>query len=203
MNNKYKESVTGLVLAGGRARRMGGIDKGFVDLAGRPLIEWILNALSPQTHSLLINANRSQDEYARYGYTVITDELGGYCGPLAGMAAGLRSCKTAYLVTCPCDSPLLPVDLVSRLYRQLQQEHAELAVAHNGERLQPVFALLSCSLLTSLNEYLHNDGRKIDRWYDQHVMTVVDFSDRPEAFLNINTPEDVTDLAARLESGPG
>lgn len=198
MNNEYKESITGLVLAGGRARRMGGIDKGFVDLAGRPLIEWILNALSPQTGAILINANRSQDDYRRYGHTVIADEIDGYCGPLAGMAAGLRVCKTDYLVTCPCDSPLLPADLVSRLHRQLQQQQAELAVAHNGERLQPVFALLSRSLLASLNEYLHNDGRKIDRWYDQHAMTVVDFSDRPEAFLNINTPGDVAELATRL-----
>lgn len=203
MNNKPNSIITGMVLAGGQARRMGGIDKGLVELAGRPLIEWVLDVLQPQTDTVLINANRSHDAYRRYGYPVITDKLGGYCGPLAGMAAGLDACETDYLVTCPCDSPLLPADLVDRLYQQLQKQKTELAVAHNGERLQPVFALLSRSLLPSLNAFLSNDGRKIDNWYAQNAMTAVDFSDRPEAFLNINTPEDVTELESRLTTRVG
>lgn len=191
-------NITALVLAGGQARRMGGVDKGLVDLAGRPLIEWVIDGLLPQTQQLLINANRSQDEYAAYGYPVIADKIGGYCGPLAGIAAGLQTCQTDYLVTCPCDSPLVPAALVSRLYSALVDNQAELAVAHNGERLQPVFALLKRELLGSLENYLHDEGRKIDRWYEQHSMTVVDFSDHPEAFLNINTPEDVDALSQKI-----
>lgn len=198
MNKLKKTVVTGLILAGGRARRMGGIDKGLAELAGRPLIEWVLGGLSPQTQTVIINANRSQADYAGYGYRVIGDRIAGYCGPLAGIAAGLAACDTDYLVTCPCDSPLLPADLVGRLYRRLQKDRTELAVAHNGERLQPVFALLSRHLMGSLETYLDAGGRKIDRWYEQHPMSVVDFSDCPEAFMNINTPDDVAALAAKL-----
>ncbi len=198
MNNPNNHSITGLLLAGGQASRMGGIDKGLVDLAGRPLIEWVLAAMAPQTADIIINANRSQTEYAAYGHTVIADSVAGYCGPLAGIAAGLAACNSDYLATCPCDSPLVPTDLVRRLYDGLQAEQAEIAVAHNGERLQPVFALLTHTLLDSLRAYLEEGGRKIDRWYAQHQMVVVDFSDRPEAFLNINTPEDVATLTDRL-----
>lgn len=177
---------------------MGGTDKGLVDLAGRPLIEWVMESLQPQTRHLLINANRNRARYAGYGYPVIADQIGDYCGPLAGFAAGLKTCETDYLVTCPCDSPLVPADLVSRLYQALQDNDAEIAVAHNGERLQPVFALLSRYLLASLESYLHEGGRKIDRWYEQHKMAEVDFSDHPEAFLNINTPEDIDALAGKI-----
>lgn len=198
MNKSDKPRVTGLVLAGGRARRMGGIDKGLAELAGRPLIEWVLEVLAPQTQTVIINANRSQATYSEYGCKVIADRTTGFCGPLAGIAAGLAASDTDYLVTCPCDSPLLPADLVERLYRRLQKDRTELAVAHNGERLQPVFALLSRNLTASLEAYLDAGGRKIDRWYEQHPMSVVDFSDCPEAFMNINTPDDVAALAAKL-----
>ncbi|MCS3902601.1 molybdopterin-guanine dinucleotide biosynthesis protein A [Methylohalomonas lacus] len=200
MAELIQDNVTGLVLAGGRARRMGGIDKGLAQVAGRPMIEWVLDGLRPQTAALLINANRSHATYRAYGHPVIADKLGGYCGPLAGMASGLEACTTDYLATCPCDSPLLPPDLVARLQRDLQAQQAELAVAHNGERLQPVFALLSRELLPSLNAFLANDGRKIDQWYAQHRMATVDFSDRPEAFLNINSADDASALADRLQA---
>ena len=198
MNKFNKNQITGIILAGGRARRMGGIDKGLAELAGRPLIEWVLEGLSPQTGNVLINANRSQSEYAAYGHPVIADTVGGYCGPLAGIAAGLAAADTDYIVTCPCDSPLVPPDLVSRLYQHMQTDRAQLAVAHNGERLQPVFALLARDLLPSLESYLAEGGRKIDRWYEQHGMSAVDFSDHPEAFMNINTPDDIAALTARL-----
>lgn len=190
--------MCGLILAGGQARRMGGVDKGLIDLAGRPLIEWVIDILQPQTGTLMINANRSGPSYRRYGYPVIADRLGGYCGPLAGIAAGLHTCGTEYLATCPCDSPLLPADLVDRLYRSLTENQAELAVAHNGERLQPVFALLARRLLPSLEHYLDCGGRKIDQWYQQHRMAVADFSDQAGAFANINTPDDVETLVRRL-----
>jgi len=192
------DRITGLVLAGGRAQRMGGIDKGLVPLAGRPLVEWVIDRLEPQTGTLLINANRSESEYGRYGYPVIPDRLTGFCGPLAGIAAGLAECDSDWLLTCPCDSPLLPPDLAERLFERLQRERSEIAVAHNGERLQPVFALLARTLLDSLEHYLKEGGRKIDRWYEQHRLSVVDFSDRAETFRNINTPEDVTAIEETL-----
>lgn len=202
MTNNFIHNTTGLILAGGRARRMGGIDKGLVDLAGRPLIEWILAAVRPQTAAILINANRNHSEYSRYGDPVIADSVADYSGPLAGMAAGLAACQTDYLLTCPCDSPLLPTDLAARLHAQREREQAELAVAHNGERLQPVFALLSRSLLASLQDYLNGNDRKIDRWFSGHKMTAVDFSDQPGAFININTPEEVEQLASQLRNRP-
>lgn len=197
-NDGTRDTVTGLILAGGQARRMGGVDKGLVELSGRPLIEWVLDALSPQVADVLINANRNHENYRHYGYRIIQDQLSGFCGPLAGIAAGLPACNTGYLAFTPCDSPLVPPDLIQRLYEQLQQDKAEIAVAHNGERLQPVFALLDCRLASSLNSFLTSGGRKIDQWYAQHRTSVVDFSDAPDTFLNINTPEDMAALEARL-----
>lgn len=194
----HSTSVTGLILAGGQARRMGGVDKGLVKLSGRPLIEWVLDVLQPQVTNLMINANRSHTDYRRYGHPVLSDHLSGYHGPLAGIATGLQTCSTDYLVCTPCDSPLLPADLVQRLYNSLQQDHAEIAVAHNGDRLQPVFALLDRTLAPSLEKFLETGGRKIDQWYEQHRMSVVDFSDVPDTFLNINTPEDMAILETRL-----
>lgn len=197
-NHNSRNAITGLVLAGGQARRMGGMDKGLLQLCERPLIEWVLDALQPQVASLIINANRSHADYRRYGHPIVADELDGFCGPLAGIAAGLSACKTDYLVVTPCDSPLLPTDLVKRLHEQLRHDAADIAVAHNGERLQPVFALLDTRLTPSLLAFLETGGRKIDQWYAQHNISIVDFSDTPDTFLNINTPEDMAALEARL-----
>jgi molybdenum cofactor guanylyltransferase len=191
-------SVTGIILAGGQASRMGGVDKGLVELAGRPMVEYIIERLAPQTDKLLINANRSHARYGQYGLPVVADNFGEYEGPLAGMAAALGAMRTAWGVTVPCDSPLVPADLVERLWRGLAKENAELAVASGAGRLQPVFALLPASLLPSLQAYLARGERKIDRWYAQHRAAHVDFSDAPEAFLNVNTPDEHATLEAQL-----
>jgi molybdenum cofactor guanylyltransferase len=190
--------VTGLVLAGGRARRLGGVDKGLVELAGRPLIARVLEVLAPQVDTLIINANRNQDRYRQWGYLVIADRSGDFSGPLAGMAAGLHVCRTPLLVTAPCDCPFLPADLVRRLYERLRAERAQLAVAHNGERLQPVFTLLERSLLPSIERFLEEGERKIDLWFERHRVAIADFSDIPDTFININTPEDIAAVEARL-----
>lgn len=198
-----QDAVTGVVLAGGRASRMGGIDKGLVPLAGRPMVEHIIERLRPQTAALIINANRSHDCYRRYGVPVVADRVGDYAGPLAGMASGLAASGTEWIVTVPCDSPLVPPDLVQRLCQALARERAELAVAEGAGRLQPVFALLPRCLLPSLEAFLAAGERKIDRWYAQHRMALADFADVPEAFLNVNTPADREALEARLQgSGP-
>lgn len=192
--NTMKQDITAVVLAGGLARRMGGQDKGLVEVFGKPMIEHVLAILRPQLDHIIINANRNQEIYAAYSYPVIGDSIEGYCGPLAGMASAMQECDTAYVMATPCDSPFLPEDLVARLYNALQTEQASISVAHDGDRIQPVFALLDCKLLESLLAFLHSGERKIDRWYGQQHCVMADFSDCPDTFLNINSPEDIIEL---------
>ena len=193
--------VTGLVLAGGQARRMGGDDKGLIELVGRPMIDHALAALAPQVDALLVNANRHLERYrelaAPYAAEVVSDTLADYQGPLAGIARGLASCTTDWLACVPCDSPLIATDLVARLETARRATDAEIAVAF-CERLQPVFALLPRALLPSLEAYLAAGDRKIDRWYYRHRVAEADFSDRPEQFLNVNTPEEHAELERKL-----
>lgn len=183
---------------------MGGEDKGLVQLAGKPMIEHVLAALRPQVGAVLINANRNLAIYSRYDCPVIADELSGFNGPLAGMASCLRVARTGYMATAPCDSPFVPADLVARLAAGLEQAGAEICVAHNGERMQPVFSLMRTSLLDSLLDFLRRGERKIDRWYAEHRTAVADFSDKPDAFLNVNTPGDLEkieqDLMAQIQA---
>lgn len=184
------ESMTGLVLAGGLARRMGGVDKGLVEIAGRPMVEHVLAGLEPQVSQLFINANRSLDAYARYGYRVLSDTLEGYLGPLAGALSALRAIETDYLLTVPCDSPLVAPDLAQCLYAACAERHADLAVAHDGQRQQPVFLLLKRELAADLEDYLASGERKIDRWFGRHRVAEADLSHRPESFINVNEPEE-------------
>lgn len=193
-----RHEVTGLLLAGGRATRMGGRDKGLIDLAGRPLAAHVLDALTPQVDALLINANRHEDEYAALGAPVVRDPLDGFLGPLAGVLAGLEAASTPLVATLPCDSPFVPPDLVARMRSGLERAGAAIAVAHDGERRQPVFMLLRTGLAPDLRAWLEQGGRKIDAWYEGHTMADVDFSDAPETFININTPDERDAAADRL-----
>ena len=194
------EHIAGTVLAGGRGRRMGGEDKGLVEIAGRPMVAHVLERLRPQAGLLLVNANRNRERYAEItGCRVIADREGGYAGPLAGMASAMEAARTRFLLTAPCDAPLVSEHLGPRLYRALAEEHAEMSVAHDGVRLQPVFALIRCSLLGSLLAYLSSGERKIDRWYARHRMARADFSDLPQSFSNINTPGERAALEHALE----
>jgi len=189
-----RAEVSGVILAGGEGRRMDGRDKGLVPLNGRPMVEYALDALRPQVHSLLINANRSRDDYAHFGLPLVGDEFPGFNGPLAGMASCLRVVRTPWMVTAPCDSPLLPADLVARLGAAAMRDKADICMAHNGERTQPVFALMRTTLLESMLDFLRGGERKIDRWFGLHRTAVADFSDTPQAFLNVNTPEELRDI---------
>ena len=182
--------VTAMILAGGRARRMGGEDKGLLGFLGRPLIERILEAVAPQVGDVFINANRNRDRYRNYGYTVIADERSDFQGPLAGFASGLTHCATEDLAILPCDGPLVPEDLVFRLWQARAEAGAELAVAHDGERMQPVYVLLRKTLLPDLRAFLETGERKIDRWYARHRTAQADFSDCKDCFANINYPRD-------------
>ncbi len=193
-----RHNITGLILAGGKARRMGGDDKGLLMLGNKAMIEYIIERLQPQTATLIINANRNHALYARYGLPIIADQLADFCGPLAGMNSALQSIKTDYMITAPCDSPFISLDLVQRLADALRDQDAEISVAHNGERIQPVFCLLKKSLQSSLNAYLDSGERKIDRWFKQHHYVTVNFSDEIQMFDNINTPTDKQQALTRL-----
>jgi molybdenum cofactor guanylyltransferase len=182
---------------------MGGIDKGLVSINGRPMVNFVIDALRPQVATLLLNANRSHDSYREFGLPVIADADSDFRGPLAGFASGMRLAETPYIAVVPCDSPLLCRDMVQRLYGALLKEGARIAVAHDGSRLQPVFVLLDCTLLDDLAGYLADGGRKIDHWYAQHGYAIADCSDVPESFLNINAPDDKHLLENMLmERGP-
>ena len=193
-----RDQVTGVILAGGRATRMGGVDKGLVQIGGRPMIAWVVDTLRSQVADVLINANRNHDSYRGFGCGVVDDGDSEFRGPLAGMASGMRAARTPYIAVVPCDSPLLHDSLVQRLHDAARASGAPIAAAHDGERLQPVFALLSCELLDDLAGYLDDGERKIDRWYARHGYESVDFSDVAESFANINAPDDKRALERAL-----
>lgn len=183
--------ISAVILAGGRARRMGGQDKGLIEVNGRAMVDYVIRALRPQVGELMINANRNLNQYARLGNCrVISDELADFIGPLAGMASAMKHCKTPYLMAVPCDCPLITSDLAARLHHTLAKNNSDVSSAHDGDRLQPVFALMRCTLLPNLMDYLEAGHRKIDRWYETQRFSQSDFSDQPNMFLNINTPQD-------------
>ena len=182
-----RDAITGIVLAGGQGRRMGGVDKGLVELAGAPLAAHVIGRLAPQVATIVINANQNLERYGALGYPVVPDAVGGFAGPLAGLHAGMTSAKTTFVVTAPCDSPFLPLDLVARLGVALAARDAQLAVAKTFDQPHPVFALVRRDVLPHLASFLEGGGRKIDVWYATIAHVEVNFDDEAEAFRNINT----------------
>jgi molybdopterin-guanine dinucleotide biosynthesis protein A len=185
--------ITGIILAGGMGRRMGGVDKGLVALGSQPMVAHVIARLDPQVDELLINANRNLEEYARYGYRVIPDSMTGYAGPLAGLQRGLSEARNELVATVPCDSPYLPIDLVARLKAAIQTQNTDLAVAVTLGRQQPVFCLCRRTLLPHLTDFLDNGGRKIDTWYASLTVAEVSFDAEADAFMNINTKQELDD----------
>ena len=175
---------------------MGGADKGLVEFRGRPLVAYALDALKQAAGPLLISANRNLDAYARFGVPVITDRTDDFDGPLAGLLSAMEAAETDYVLTIPCDSPLLSGDLLGRLYTTLEQEKAEICVAHDGGRMQPVFLIAKRVLIADLTEYLASGRRKVETWLSSHQLAVADGSDHPEWFANINTLEELADWEA-------
>ena len=182
--------VTGIVLAGGQGRRMGGVDKGLQLLHGEPMVAAVLARLAPQVDEILINANQNLEQYARFGHRVVPDAIGGFAGPLAGLHAGLSEAGGELVLTVPCDSPFLPLDLLARLRRDLKDN--DLAVAKTGDQAHPVFSLVRTSVLNHLSEFLAAGGRKIDAWYSTLKAVEVPFDDEADAFRNINTREELS-----------
>lgn len=183
--------VTGVVLAGGLGRRMGGMDKGLVEFRGQPMAKMVVERFSPQVEELLINANRNADVYASFGYRVIPDALPDFAGPLAGLQTGLMAAAYELVATVPCDSPFLPSDLIKRLKEALVEGDAQLAVAVVHGRTQPVFCLCRRDLLPQLTQFLQQGGRKMDAWHDTLRCVEVDFNHAASAFANINTPQEL------------
>jgi molybdenum cofactor guanylyltransferase len=184
--------VTGVILAGGRGSRMGGVDKGLQPFRGRPMVAHVIDRLLPQVSELLINANQNLDQYEIFGHRVIADDIEGFAGPLAGFERGLANASGNLVVTAPCDSPFLPMDLVARL--KAAMDGADLCVAKTGGQAHPVFCLMKCTVLPSLRAFLQSGGRKIDRWYETLKVVEVNFDDEEDAFRNINTLEEIKAL---------
>jgi molybdopterin-guanine dinucleotide biosynthesis protein A len=193
------QDITGLILAGGRGSRMGGVDKGLQNFNGIPLALHTLMRLGPQVESVMVNANRNLSAYESFGASVWPDASADFAGPLSGFLVGLERAETPYVLTVPCDTPRLPLDLAERLAAALVREDADIAMAaapetdDNGQthiRTQPVFCLMKIEMSESLVKFTHAGGRKIDAWTAQHKTVVVPFdapSDDPLAFANVNT----------------
>jgi molybdenum cofactor guanylyltransferase len=182
--------ITAVILAGGQGRRMGGLDKGLIEIDGQPIVQILIEKLRSQAVNILINANRNQQLYESFGETVVNDQLENFQGPLAGFASAMDVVDTDFILGLPCDSPLLVDNYVERFINSQNASNASICVAHDGKRLQPVHALIRVDLLDSLHDFLHSGDRKIDRWYARHDPAEADFSDCTDMFANINTPED-------------
>ena len=196
-----------IILSGGRATRMNGVDKGLVLLQQKPLIQHVIERLKPQVDEIFINANREIEQYKTFGLPVLQDEnaefIGTYIGPLAGFSLGLQHAKHEYVLTVPCDSPLLALDLAQRLLNNMLKSRMDIAVASSGGNAHPVFCLMKKSVLPSLTEYLASGERKVSTWQKGQQYVEVDFSDchlsdGTSAFVNLNTFEDLATLELKL-----
>ncbi|MDO9206424.1 MAG: molybdenum cofactor guanylyltransferase MobA [Methylotenera sp.] len=190
--------ISAIILSGGRATRMNGVDKGLVLLKQKPLIQHVIERLAAQVDEILINANREITHYQTFGYTVLKDEVEDFLGPLAGFSLGLQHAEHDYLLTVPCDSPLLPLDLAHRLMLALLEHKADIAVASSDGNVHPVFCLCKKSVLPSLTAYLQQGERRVSTWQKSLNYIEVDFSDCSDAFVNLNTFEDLAALELKL-----
>ena len=185
------EKITGLILAGGRGSRMGSVDKGLQPFRGRPMVAHVLDRFAPQVDEVLINANRSIDDYAGFGHRVVADAIDGFAGPLAGLHIGMTNARHPLIATVPCDSPFLPLDLIARLSAAMSDSNADLAVAKTFDQPHPVFCLTKANLAPHLQAFLESGQRKIDKWYATLKVVEVPFDDVESAFSNINTIDEL------------
>jgi len=183
------QHITAIILAGGQGSRLGGLDKGWVELNNIPLIQHVINRIQPQVRGIIISANRNIKRYADLGFPVYEDEINDFSGPLAGILQGLQQCKSEWLLTVPADSPFIPKDLAQRLGQNIQDN--KILIAHDGKHLQPTFALIHKSLTSSLQDFLQQGERKTRVWMQQQPHKIVDFSDEANDFININTDEEL------------
>jgi molybdenum cofactor guanylyltransferase len=190
--------ITSIILSGGRATRMNGVDKGLVLLQNKPIVQHVITRLTTQVDEILMNANREIATYQAFGYPVLKDETDDFIGPLAGFLLGLKHAKHDYVLTVPCDSPLLPLDLVQRLYKGMTETQADISVALSNGDTHPVFCLMKKSLLPSLQAFIDDGERKVSKWQRSQAYVEVDFSDCDEAFTNLNTLDELKTLELKL-----
>ena len=198
MDNQTK--VTGVILAGGLARRMNNKDKGLVKYKGRPMVSYAIAALGAVADQTLINANRNREQYEKFGLPVVADQTDSFDGPLAGVLSAMIHTDADVLIVMPCDSPLIKAEHLQKLLATRAENDADVAAAFDGERLHPVFLAIKTSLKTSLQDYLASGQRRIDCWLEQQKMVKADFSNEPEIFININTLTQLSELEAKGES---
>ena len=190
--------ISAIILSGGRATRMNGMDKGLMLLQNKPLIQHVIARLKPQVDEVFINANREIKQYEAFGLPILKDENEEFIGPLAGFSLGLQHAKHEYVLTVPCDSPLLQLDLVTRLFEGMSASRMDIAVASSDGNTHPVFCLMKKSVLPSLTEYLASGERKVSTWQKSQQYVEVDFSDCAAAFVNLNAFEDLAALELKL-----
>jgi molybdenum cofactor guanylyltransferase len=186
LTHTHRQTITGIILSGGRGRRMDGEDKGLMEFQGKAMIEHVLDRLAPQVDALILNANRNFEAYTAAGLPVVADERLDYAGPLAGMEAALQQVRTPLALIVPCDAPFLPMDLAKKLLDALEKDQADIAIVDDGERQQPLFCLMKTSLLASVSQSLDTGNPKVLDWLALQNLTWADFSDQPNAFGNIN-----------------
>ena len=183
------QDINAVILAGGQGSRLGGLDKGLLKLNKRPLIQHVIHRIQPQVSNIIISANRHIDAYSNFGFDVYEDDIPNFAGPLAGILKALQHCQSEWLLIVPSDSPFIPDDLVQRLSENVANN--KIAIPHDGKYLHPTFALAHKSLTSSLKEFLQQGERKARVWMQQQEHTIVDFSDQANAFMNINTEDDL------------
>lgn len=192
------QNITAVILAGGKGSRLGGIDKGLLKLKNSPLVQHLINRIQPQVSNIVLSANRNLETYKDFGLPVYEDEFSDYAGPLAGILKALQQCQNEWLLTVPADSPFIPKDLALRLSQNIQEN--KIAIPHDGEHLQPTFALIHKSLEPSLNSFLQSGERKARVWMHQQPHTIVDFSDQADAFININTKDELENAEKHFDA---
>ena len=190
--------ISAIILSGGRATRMSGVDKGLIQLQDKPLIQHVITRLKPQADEIFINANREIPRYQAFNLPVLQDDNPDFLGPLAGFSLGLKHCKHQYLLTVPNDSPMIAPDLTKRLLQALLDKEAEIAVAKSEGHAHPVFCLMKKTVWPSLSTYLEQGERKVSAWQKSLKYTEVEFNDCSEAFVNLNTFEELEALALTL-----
>ena len=192
------QNITTVILAGGKGSRLGGVDKGLQKLKNVPLVQHVINRIQPQVSRIIISANRNINVYAEFGFPVYEDDISDFAGPLAGILKALQHCDTDWLLVVPADSPFIPSDLALRLNQNIQNN--KLAMPHDGKYLQPTFALIHKSLESDLKSYIEKGERKARVWMQQQPHTIVDFSDQANAFININTEDELKNAEEHFEA---
>ncbi len=185
------EEISGVILAGGLARRMGGIEKALVEFRGETLLSHVIKRVQPQVKTLYLNVNKKLEQYQKFNLSILEDEKKGFLGPLAGILTAFNKIETHYLLVVPCDAPFVSLNLAETLFKEMQYQNALGAVVHDGERLQPTFLLLHKQLRNDLEIYLNNGQRSIELWLERHLIAKVDFSSQLDDFISFNTFEEL------------